>query len=85
MWSKTKIQHVDGMISRVALSFLTGDKDELADALFAVEKDTGYDIDFIYDIFVEQYEDELDDAEDIETAAGRAAHTTITVAYEQDY
>lgn len=85
MWSKTKIQYVDGMISRVALSFLTGDKDELAEALFAVEKDTGYDIDFIYDIFVEEIEDEQDDADSFEMAVGRAAAQTISVAYEQDY
>lgn len=47
--------------------------------------DTGYEIDFIYDIFVEQIEDEREDNQDIDTAIGAAAYHTIVPAYELDY
>ena len=85
MWNNRRVQYVEGVISRVALSFMIGDKDERIDALYTVEKDTGYDIDFIYDIFVEEFEDEMEDNNSIEAAVRNAADQTITVAYEYDY
>lgn len=50
-----------------------------------VEKDTGYEIDLIYDIFVEQIEDEREDGLDIDDAIGAAAYWTLIPAYELDY
>ena len=50
-----------------------------------VEKDTGYEIDFLYDIFVEIFEVEMEDCMDYETAADVAAKETVTISYEQDW
>lgn len=85
MWSTIKTNHVNDVIMGLKQAFLTGDKDELAEVLAKVENDTGYEIDLIYDIFIEQIEDERDDCQDIEDAIGAAAYWTITPAYEFDY
>lgn len=85
MWSTIKTKHVDNVIKDLKLAFITGDKDELAEVLHMVEKDTGYEIDFIYDIFVEQISDEAEDNQDIDAAIGAAAYQTIVPAYEMDY
>lgn len=85
MWSTIKTKHVDDVIKDLKLAFMTGDKDELGEVLAKVEEETGYEIDFIYDIFVEQIEDEREDNQDIDAAIGAAACTTITSAYELDY
>lgn len=36
--------------------------------IYKVEDDTGYEIEFIYDIFVEAIEDEIEDNQDIDAA-----------------
>ena len=53
MWSTIKTKHVNNVIKDLKLAFLTGGKDELGEVLAQVNDDTGYEIDFIYDIFVE--------------------------------
>lgn len=85
MWSTIKTKHVDDVIKDLKLAFITGDKDELGEVLAKVEKETGYEIDFIYDIFVEQIEDEREDNQDIDAAIGAAAYNTLIPAYELDY
>lgn len=85
MWSTIKTKYVDDVIKDLKLAFITGDKDDLGEVLAQVYNDTGYEIDFIYDIFVEQIEDEREDNQDIDAAIGAAACTTITSAYELDY
>lgn len=85
MWSTIKTKHVDNVIKDLKLAFITGDKDELGEVLAKVEKETGYEIDFIYDIFVEQIEDEREDNYDIDAAIGAAAYNTLIPAYELDY
>lgn len=85
MWSTIKTKHVDNVIKDLKLAFMTGDKDELGEFLAQVYEDTGYEIDLIYDIFVEQIEDEREDNQDIDAAIGAAAYHTITSAYELDY
>lgn len=85
MWSTIKTKHVDDVIKDLKLAFMTGDKDELGEVLAKVEKETGYEIDFIYDIFIEQIEDEREDSQDIDAAIGAAAYHTIVPAYELDY
>lgn len=85
MWSTIKTKHVDDVIKDLKLAFITGDKDELGEVLAKVEKETGYEIDFIYDIFVEQIEDEREDNYDIDAAIGAAAYNTLIPAYELDY
>lgn len=85
MWSTIKTKHVDDVIKDLKLAFITGDKDELGEVLAKVENETGYEIDFIYDIFVEQIEDEREDNQDIDAAIGAAAYNTLIPAYELDY
>lgn len=84
-WSPMKCFEVDAVIKAAAYTYMRGDKDDFADVLAKVEKDTGYEIDLIYDIFVEQIEDEREDNQDIDSAIGAAAYHTITSAYELDY
>lgn len=60
-------------------------RNDFADVLAKVEKDTDFEIDLIYDIFVEQIEDEREDGLDINDAVGAAAHWTLIPAYELDY
>ena len=85
MWSTIKTKRVDDVIKDLKRAFLTGDKDELGEVLAKVYDDTGYEIDFIYDIFVEQIEDEREDGRDINDAVGAAAYWTLIPAYELDY
>lgn len=85
MWSTIKTKHVDDVIKDLKLAFITGDKDELGEVLAKVKKETGYEIDFIYDIFVEQIEDEREENQDIDAAIGAAAYHTLIPAYELDY
>lgn len=85
MWSTIKTKHVDDVIKDLKLAFMTGDKDELGEVLAKVENETGYEIDFIYDIFVEQIEDEREENQDIDAAIGAAAYNTLIPAYELDY
>ena len=84
MWTKEKADHVNDAIRRLAGA---RDKDELADALIQVEEDTGYNIDFIYDIFTEAVLDEgltREEANDPETILP-IWEMVITPAYEYDY
>lgn len=83
-WSPMKCYEVDAVIKAAAYTFMRGDKDDFAEVLAKVEKDTGYEIDLIYDIFVEQIEDEAEDNADSGDAIFRAADYVISVAYEQD-
>ena len=76
---------VESIIKDLAKATIAGDKYEIAETLLTVEEDTGYDYDFIYDIFVEQIEDEYEDNMSIEDAIYTAAKNAITPAYEQDY
>lgn len=85
MWSTIKTNRVNDMIRDLKQAFLTGDKDNLAEVLAMLEKDTGYEIDLIYDIFIEQIEDEREDCQDMDAAIGAAAYWTIVPAYELDY
>lgn len=55
MWTTEKSKHVDEIIKRLSES---RHKDELGDALFQVEDETGYEVEFIYDIFTEAAIDE---------------------------
>ena len=84
MWNKKKVQHVDDVIRRAAEA---RDKDDLAEALIQVEEDTGYNIEFIYDIFTEAVLDEdltRDEAADPEMLRP-VWDQVITTAYEFDY
>lgn len=85
MWSTFKTKYVDDVIKDLKLAFITGDKDDLGEVLFKVYDDTGYEVDFIYDIFVEAIEDEREDNQDIDAAIGAAAYNTLIPAYELDY
>lgn len=85
MWSTIKTKYVDDVIKDLKLAFITGDKDDIGEVLFKVEDDTGYAVDFIYDIFVEAIEDEREDNQDIDAAIGAAAYNTLIPAYELDY
>lgn len=85
MWSTLKTNRVNDMIRDLKQAFLTGDKDNLEEVLTKVEKDTGYEIDLIYDIFIEQIEDERENCQDMDAAIGAAAYWTIMPAYELDY
>lgn len=85
MWSKERSAYVDTKINAVRDAFLGRHKDDMAEALMDVEKDTGYEIDFLYDIFVEIFEVEMEDCMDYETAADVAAKETVTISYEQDW
>lgn len=85
MWTTIKTKHVDDVIKDLKLAFMTGDKDELGEVLAQVYDDTGYEIDLIYDIFVEQIEDEREENQDIDAAIGAAAYNTLIPAYELDY
>lgn len=80
-----KCFEVDAVIKAAAYTYMRGDKDDFADVLAKVEKDTGYEIDLIYDIFVEQIEEEKEDNQDIAAAVGAAAARTLIPAYELDY
>ena len=84
-WSPIKCFEVDAVIKAAAYTYMRGDKDTFADVLANVEKDTGYEIDLIYDIFVEQISDEAEDNQDIDAAIGAAAYWTLIPAYELDY
>ena len=84
MWTPEKTQHVDDVIRGLANA---RDKDELADGLLTVEDETGYKIEFIYDIFTEAVLDEdltRDEAEDPERILP-VWEQIITTAYEYDY
>lgn len=84
MWIKNKMQHVDAVIRKAAEA---RDKDDLAEALLQVEDETGYRIDFIYDIFTEAIIDEdltREEAEDPERILP-IWDQVITTAYELDY
>lgn len=84
MWTKERSQHVDNVIRQLAHA---RDKDELADGLLTVEEDTGYNIEFIYDIFTESVLDEdltRDEANDPERVMP-IWDQVITTAYEFDY
>ena len=84
-WSPMKCFEVDAVIKAAAYTYMQGDKDDFAEVQKKKKKDTGYEIDLIYDIFVEQIEDETEDNADIGDAIYRAADYTISAAYEQDY
>ena len=84
MWTKEKEQHVDEVIRKAAEA---RDKDDLAEALLQIEDETGYKIDFLYDIFTEAAEDEdltREEAEDPEMIRPVWEHVIIT-AYELDF
>lgn len=84
MWTPEKTQHVEDVIQELANA---RDKDELADGLLTVEEETGYKIEFIYDIFTEAVLDEdltRDEAEDPERILP-VWEQVITTAYEYDY
>lgn len=84
MWNKKKTQHVDDVIRRAAEA---RDKDDLAEELLQVEEETGYTIEFIYDIFTEAVEDEgltREEAVDPEVILP-IWDQVITTAYEMDY
>ena len=84
MWTPEKIQHVEDVIQELANA---RDKDELADGLLTVEEETGYKIEFIYDIFTEAVLDEdltRDETEDPERILP-VWEQVITTAYEYDY
>lgn len=85
MWSTIKTKHVNDVIIDLKNAFISGDKDELGEVLAKVEEHTGYAADFIYDIFVEQINDEAEDYMDINDAISSAAYDTIVPAYELDY
>lgn len=85
MWSTIKTNYVDDVIKNLKNTFMNGDKDDLGEVLAKVEDDTGYEIEFIYDIFVEQISDEAEDNQDIDAAIGAAAYWTLIPAYELDY
>ena len=84
-WTMERCAYVDTKINAVRNAFLGMQKDEMAEALIEVEKDTGYEIEFLYDIFTEIFEEEMEDCMDYETAAHKAAHETVTISYEQDW
>lgn len=84
MWTPEKTRHVEDVIQELANA---RDKDELADGLLTVEEETGYKIEFIYDIFTEAVLDEdltRDKAEDPERILP-VWEQVITTAYEYDY
>lgn len=84
MWTAEKTKHVDNVIRSVVYS---RDKDELAEGLFQVEDETGYKVEFIYDIFTEQILDEdltREEANDPEMILP-IWEQVITTAYEYDY
>lgn len=84
MWTPEKTRHVENVIQELANA---RDKDELADGLLTVEEETGYKIEFIYDIFTEAVLDEdltRDEAEDPERILP-VWEQVITTAYEYDY
>lgn len=85
MWNKERCAYVDAKINAVRNAFLGRNKDDFAESLMEVEKDTGYEIDFLYDIFVEIFEEEMEDCMDYDEAAYNAAEHTVTVSYEQDW
>lgn len=84
-WSTIKTKHVNEVIKDLSNAFISGEKDELVDVLAKVEDNTGYEIEMIYDIFVEQIEDSAEDYTDPEEAVRAAAYDTIVPAYELDY
>lgn len=84
MWTPKKIKHVDDLVTRLSRA---ADKDELADGLLTVEEETGYKIEFIYDIFTEAVLDEdltRDQANDPDLIRP-IWDQVITTAYEYDY
>ena len=85
-WNDKKWDCVMDRIRNAQKELLTcGDpKDAIIMAFEPVADDTGYELDLIYDIFVEVLEDELEDNQSYESAVKAAADYTITVAYEYD-
>lgn len=84
MWTEDKTRSVDEVIRKAAEA---RDKDDLAEALLQVEDETGYRIEFIYDIFTEALSDEdltREEAEDPEKILP-VWEQVITTAYEYDY
>lgn len=84
MFTNAKAQHVDEVIRMAAEA---RDKDDLAEALLRVEDETGYTIEFIYDIFTEALDDEAltrEEAEDPERLLP-IWDQVIIPAYEYDY
>ena len=85
MWSTIKTKYVDEVIKDLSNAFIGNDKDEVSEILAKVEEDTGYEIEMIYDIFVEQIEDSMEDYDDPHDGILAAASNTIVPAYELDY
>lgn len=85
MWSTIKTKRVDEIIKDLSNAFISNDKDEVSEVLLKVEGDTGYEIEMIYDIFVEQIDDCAVDYDDMNSAILAAASDTIIPAYELDY
>ena len=85
MWTEQKSRYVDNQINAVRDAFLGRSKDEMSEALNTVETDTGYQIDFLYDIFIEIFEEEMEDCMDYGSAAQKAADQTVMISYEQDW
>ena len=85
-WNDKKWDYVTNRIREATEALLTcGDsKDAIILAFDQVSDDTGYEINLIYDIFVEVLDDELEDNQSYEAAVKAAADYTITVAYEYD-
>ena len=83
MWTKEKTNRVDSVINRLTDA---KDKDDLVDALFQVEAETGYEVEFIYDIFTEAVIDEEVNPERAPRSVLREIwESVITPAYEFDY
>ena len=83
MWTAEKTKHVDGIITRLSKA---RHKDELGDALFQVETETGYEVEFIYDIFTEAVIDEEVNPERAPRSVLQEIwESVITPAYEFDY
>lgn len=85
MWSTIKTKYVNEVISDLSNAFISKDKDEVSEVLAKVEEDTGYEIEMLYDIFVEQIEDAAEDFDDPNVGIMSAASDTIVPAYELDY
>ena len=85
-WNAKKKAYVTERIRASTKALLEcGDpKETIIEAFEKVSDDTGYDIDFIFDVFIEVLENELEDEQSYEAAVRSATDYTITVAYEYD-
>ena len=81
------IASIEDAAKGLSAAYIIGDSYKVNDILYGVERDTGYNIDFLYDIFVENIEDETECEPDLDISQiiYGAADRTISVAYEQDY